>query len=157
LLRTRLRANRDRGFGWRDVCPARLYRPHHAAPGQGARDGTGSYRVVEALALLIDTADGQPVSLVEPLPILGLPDVSTDVLGLGGDIAPSQVSYDPPDLAIVGSLPAGPVQFAAAYSLPPEASRLELRAALPVQELLVHVDRATVEARPGPTLRRVGD
>jgi hypothetical protein len=113
-----------------------------------SRDDSGRYRAVEVLELELGGAAGQPVDLVEGVALLRLPEAVLGFLSLGGDVPASRLIYEPPTLILSPGPGAPVIRVAFTYMLASEADRLEVAALLPVAELLLEVDRATVDARP---------
>ena len=119
------------------------------------RNEEGAYRVLEALRVEFEGEPPEGFVLPGPLALLSLQDGVTGVLGLGGDLRPDQVVYDPPRVVVVGSV--GRVfEVAITYVVPREARAIEFRALVPVEELVLEVDRASVYARPGPSFVQLG-
>ncbi len=119
-----------------------------------ARDADGALRVVELLHLRLG-AQGAPATEA-PLPLVRLTEGAIDVRGLGGDVSPDRLVYDPPHVALLGPAPDSVLGIAFAYRLAPAATTIELAADLPVDEPDVRVAQGNVEARPGPRLARAG-
>jgi hypothetical protein len=113
------------------------------------RDDSGRYRAVEVLEIDLGRTAEQPFEFGEPLALLRLPEGVLGFLSMGGDIAASRLIYEPPVLALSPGPGASTFRVAFTYMLPPGTERLEMVALLPVTELLLEVDRATVDARPG--------
>jgi hypothetical protein len=114
-------------------------------------DDTGDYRLIEALR--VQPGDSMGVGV---LPVIALPEQATDLRGLGGDIAPRQVVHDGGRMALIQPIPLRVIEVAATYRLPRRANSLVLRSDLPVEELVVFIDRGRVEARPDRSLAREG-
>ncbi len=118
-------------------------------------DDTGEYRAIEALRVAIGTAEGSVWR--EPVPLLVLQEQAAGAQGLGGDVSPRQVVRDGERLAVVGMLPGPVFEVAATYRLPREATALVLQAVVPVDELVIYVDRGRIGLRPDAALATVAD
>ena len=90
-------------------------------------------------------ARGTPLRLVR----LGAVE---DVRGLGGDIEPWQIVYDPPYLTVVDSIGPGEYQVAFTYVVSEGVTAVEMAAAAPLTEFVLEVQRGSVTARPDPRL-----
>jgi hypothetical protein len=121
------------------------------------RDARGDLLVIELLLVRIEGGAGDTLVLGEPLPLVKLQDLATEVRGLGGDVAPDQVSFNARRVEVVGPTHGREFQVAFAYRLPSDVAAVELVAEAPVAELIVEVSRGTVEARPDPSLAADGE
>ncbi len=111
------------------------------------RDSEGAYRVIESLLVLLEESVGDAPLLSDPLPLVRLQGAADAVRGLGGDVAPGQVTYDPPLLRVAGPIARRDFQVAFTYRLPAASTSLELAAEVGIEELIVEVDKGGVEAR----------
>ncbi len=118
-----------------------------------ARETDGGYRLIEAL----DVEDSRPSGDTAPLPLAVLAEGAQDVLPLAGDVSASRVVYDQNWLVLLGAPPAPHYRLVFTYRLAPNAETLILRALPAVNELVLDVDRGTVDAAPGPGLTVAGD
>ncbi len=90
-------------------------------------------------------------TLAEPLALIRLQVDAAGVRAVGGDLPLGQIVDDPPTVTVVGPVERRVFEIAMTYTLPEDAALVELTALLPVDNLLVEIDRATVQARPdGP-------
>jgi hypothetical protein len=117
------------------------------------RGGPDYYRVIEVLRVRLAGADTGEHVLAEPLPLVLLPERAGRVMGVGGDVSPSQLIFDPPGVSLLGSVGSGTFEIAFAYTLPGDERGTAFTGQLPVDAFLLEVDRATVDARPGPSLQ----
>lgn len=120
------------------------------------RGMTGNYRVIEALRLWVEPAPGDTGVAARRVPLLRLQDVADGVVGIGGDVDPSRVQYDPPGLTLAAPIEGEAFQVIATYYLPPGVPVVELRAALPADTLIVEIARGSIEARVDRALTRAG-
>ena len=120
------------------------------------RDAQGDYRVIESMVVQLETSSESP-ELSEPLPLVELQDGADNVRGLGGDVAPRQVNFIAPLVALSGSLPQREIQLAFTYRLPGSAPSLVLAAQHEVLALIVEVDKGSLEVRPDRALVRDAD
>ncbi|UCC74450.1 MAG: hypothetical protein JSV86_07815 [Gemmatimonadota bacterium] len=112
-------------------------------------DEGGECRVIEVIHARFVPSDSGSVTPTGPLPLLELQDEATGLRGLGGSVPPQRVLRDGSRLVLLGELPGPSFEVAFTYRLPPGASALLLRAAAPVDELQLFVDRGRIEVRPG--------
>lgn len=118
-----------------------------------ARDTDGGYRLIEAL----DVEDSRPSGDTAPLALAVIPEDAEDVLSLGGDVSPTRVVYDANRLVLLGAPPTPQYRLLFTYRLAPTAEALLLRAVPAVNELVLEVDRGSVDAAPGRPLTVAGD
>jgi hypothetical protein len=121
------------------------------------RDQVGAVRMVESLLVKVEGVGEEGVSLSEPLAVVRLQEGVDDVRGLGGDIGPAQLVFDPPRLTVVGPTVPGEFQVVFTYALPRGAAGVEMAAILPVDTLIIEIQRGSVEARPDPVLVARGE
>ena len=122
------------------------------------RDMTGVYRVLEAIDLRLGRAPSlEGTDETSELTLLRLQDVAVEVLGMGGDLPPTAVRFDRPDVIVTGiPVARGLVQIILSYELPADADRLALTGALPTEQLAVSIARGNIEARPDSRLVPAG-
>jgi hypothetical protein len=116
------------------------------------RNEEGLYRLVDAMRVEFDGEVTADFTLAEPLALVQLQIGAAGVQSVGGDLPPGQIVYEPPAVTIVGPVGRRVFEIAMTYTLPDDAALVQLMALLPVENLLVEIDRATVEARPDGSL-----
>ncbi len=121
------------------------------------RDQAGAVRMIESLLVRIEGVGEDSVGLSEPLAVVRLQDAVDDVRGLGGDIGPAQLVFDPPQLTVIGPTVPREFQVVFTYALTRDATEVEMAAMLPVDTLIVEIQRGSVEARPDPVLAARGE
>lgn len=108
------------------------------------RAPTGEIRVVELLQV------ARPSAISDSAVDLRLIQVQAEaggVRGLGGDVNPERVVHTPPHVAVLGPLPGREFQLAFEYRFSADVPTLTLAAEMPVDELLLFIDRAGIDAR----------
>ena len=87
---------------------------------------TGVYRVLEAIDMRLGSAPSlEGTDEMSELTLLRLQDVAVEVLGMGGDLPPTAVHFDRPDVIVTGiPVTRGLVQIILSYELPADADRL---------------------------------
>lgn len=118
------------------------------------RDPAGRYRIIESL--LVTVGDDAGSMRGGPLRLVRLSSVD-EVRGLGGDVGPQQVAYDPPYLTIVDSIGPGEFQVVFTYVVTEGVRAIEMAAAVPLDELILEIQRGSVVARPDPRFRPDGE
>ena len=119
------------------------------------RDQSGRYRIIESL--LVTVGDGATrVGPGGPLRLVRL-NAADEVRGLGGDVGPQQVVYDPPYLTIVGVIGSGEFQVVFTYVLPEGTMAVDMAAAAPLDEFILEIQRGGVTAHPDPQFRPNGE
>jgi hypothetical protein len=121
------------------------------------RDQAGDIRMVESLLVAIEGVGEEGVALSEPLAVVRLQEAVDEVRGLGGDISLGQLVFDPPHLTVVGPAVPGEFQVVFTYALTSDAAEVEMAAMLPVDTLIVEIQRGSVEASPDPLLVARGE
>lgn len=119
------------------------------------RDAAGGYRFIESL-LVTAGHTGAASTPVEPLRLVRLASADK-VRGLGGDIGPQRIVYDPPYLTVVGSVGPGEFQVAYTYVVSADVTTVEMAAAAPLDELVLEIQRGSVTARPDPRFTPEGE
>ncbi len=110
------------------------------------RDPAGRYRIIESL--LVTVGDDAGSMRGGPLRLVRLSSVD-EVRGLGGDVGPQQVAYDPPYLTIVDSIGPGEFQVVFTYVVTEGVRAIEMAAAVPLDELILEIQRGSV-GHPDP-------
>jgi len=118
------------------------------------RDPSGRYRFIESLLVMVDDDAGRSGPVI-PLRLVRL-IAAENVRGLGGDIEPQQIVYDPPYLTVVDSMGPGEFQLAFTYVVSEGVKAVEMAAAALVDELILEVQRGSITARPDPRFRPDG-
>ena len=112
----------------------------------------GGYRVVEVLAIGASPSE----RAAGPLTLIQLAPRVADVMGIGGDVEPSQVIYVAPEVLLAPPVPEGGFQVGLAYRIPSDAGRIELTAKIPTERLLLLIDRGGLEIEMDDALQPDG-
>ncbi len=118
-----------------------------------ARESDGGYRVIEALDIEDSRASGDTVPRRLAIISAGVEDAQT----LAGDVSPTRLVFDANHLVLLGGPPAPQYRLLFTYRLAPNAEVLVLEATSAVNELLLDVDRGSVDAAPEPPLSALDD
>lgn len=115
---------------------------------------TGELRVIEFLRLV------PPISMSEEittLPILRLQTIASGLQGISvGNLSGERVVRSQTGATLAGPLPEGLLEVGLEYRLPADATHLVLAAQLPVDDLLVLIDKGGIAARLDPRLEADG-
>ncbi len=121
------------------------------------RDAAGDYRVFESLSVSLGDPVGWAASDSAPLALIMLPIVADGFRMLGGDLAPVQVGLERSRLTVVGPIASEPFQILFMYRLPATARTVGLGAEVPVEELVLEIEKGSVDARVGGAFTREAD
>jgi hypothetical protein len=120
------------------------------------RDAAGDYRIVESLIVSLG-GYGEGAVLSEPLMLVTLPESADQLRELAGELAPDQIGRDGNGLTVVGPIPGEEFQIVFGYRLPAATEEIEFVAEMPVDELVVEIDKGSLDARPQRGLVPTGD
>ncbi len=115
---------------------------------QVTRELSGVLRVVESVQLNLVERGADTVS---DLRIIRLQEAAQNVQAISRQASSAELRYDAPWVIIAGQVPTMS-QIVVVYTLTAEPPVIEFRAGLFTEELVLHVARGSIEARPDPAL-----